>query len=148
MPAETPKQRDVKSRSAFSFFTTESLRVADLDTNGHVNNVSFLELFENVRNRFIRERTPLVRDETRTYMLVHLDIDFISELHWPGDADAACRIVELRRSSLVFGQAIFVGDRVAATGHAAVVNIDRVARRAAPFDERTREQLQALVGAQ
>lgn len=136
---------DLKTRASFDFFTTESLRIADLDLNGHVNNLTFLELFENVRNRFIQERTPLVRDEARTFMLVHLDVDFASEMHWPGTAEAACRVIEVRRSSLVFGQAIFVGERTTATGHAAIVNVDRKLRKAAPFDDEVRTRLEMLL---
>lgn len=145
MADTSPSALDLKSRASFDFFTTESLRIADLDLNGHVNNLTFLELFENARNRFLQERTPLVRDEARTYMLVHLDIDFASEMHWPGTPEAACRVIEVRRSSLVFGQAIFVGERAAAIGHAAIVNVDRKLRKAAPFDEETRAKLAALL---
>lgn len=140
-----PVALDLKARATFDFFTTESLRIADLDLNGHVNNLTFLELFENARNCFIKERTPLVRDEARTFMLVHLDIDFASEMHWPGNPEAACRVIEVRRSSLVFGQAIFVGERAAATGHAAIVNVDRKLRKAAPFEEGLRAHLEALL---
>jgi acyl-CoA thioester hydrolase len=145
MTDASPPAPDLKSRASFDFFTSESLRIADLDLNGHVNNLTFLQLFENARNRFLQERTPLVRDETRTYMLVHLDIDFAAEMHWPGTPEAACRVIEVRRSSLVFGQAVFVGDKATATGHAAIVNVDRRLRKASPFDEETRAKLAALL---
>ncbi len=136
---------DLALKSSFAFFTQESLRIADLDQNGHVNSIAFLQLFENVRNRFIAERTPLVRNDERTYMLLHLDADFRGELHYPGTVDAACRIVEVRRSTVVFGQALFEGERVAATGRAVTVNVDRVQRRAAPFAEAERELLLRLL---
>ena len=144
MATDPTQSLTLRQRGCFDFFTTDSLRIADLDQNAHVNNISFLELFENVRNRFIMERTPLVRDDARTYMLVHLDIDFVSELHYPGTPEAACRILEVRRSSLVFGQAIFVGERVAATGHAAIVHVDRITRKSLPFDDDIRAALNSL----
>ena len=142
--ADTPSF-DSKSRSSYDFFTTESLRIADLDQNGHVNNITFLELFENVRNRFIQDRTPLIRNDERTYMLVHLDIDYASELRYPGTVDAACRLTEVRRSSVVFTQAIFDGARLAASGHAAIVNVDRLIGKAAPFDDIVRAKLASLL---
>ncbi len=130
-----PPPLDLALRRSFDFFTHEHLRIADLDVNQHVNNVAILSLFENVRNRYIQEgRTPLVRDEHQTYMLVHLDVDYKSELHYPGVVDAACTVLELRRTSVVFGQAVFAGERVAAVGHAIVVSVDRISKRGRPFD--------------
>lgn len=126
---------DLGLRAAFDFFTHEHLRIADLDVNLHVNNVAMLSLFENVRNRYIQERTPLVRDAQTTYMLVHLDVDYKSELTYPGTVDAACTVLEVRRTSVVFGQAVFSGDRVAAVGHAIVVSVDRATKRGLPFTE-------------
>lgn len=140
-----PTGPDLRQRASFNFFTRENLRIADLDQNRHVNNLAMLALLENARNRYIEERTPLVRNERTTYMLVHLDSDFVGELHYPGDADAACRIVEVRRSSVVFGQALFDGDRVVATVRAVTVNVDLTQRKSAPFDEAARARLLALL---
>ncbi|GLK83750.1 acyl-CoA thioesterase [Ancylobacter defluvii] len=145
MSETTEPTIDLKLKASFDFFTTESLRISDLDQNGHVNNLAFLQLFENVRNRFIAGRTPLVRDDERTFMLVHLEADFVGELHYPGTVEAACRIVEVRRSSVVFGQALFDGGRVAATGRAVTVNVDRTQRRAAAFSEAERDMLLKLL---
>jgi len=136
--ASPPRGGQNWQRSAFNFFTRENLRISDLDQNQHVNNIAYLVLFENVRNQFIVQRTPFVRSEDFTYMLLHLDIDFAGELHYPGHVDAACRVEEVRRSTVVFSQAVFDGDRVAATGHAVVANIDRRLRRAVPFEEEAR----------
>ena len=145
MSETTEPTIDLKRKASFDFFTTESLRISDLDQNGHVNNLAFLQLFENVRNRFIAGRTPLVRDDERTFMLVHLEADFVGELHYPGTVEAACRIVEVRRSSVVFGQALFDGGRVAATGRAVTVNVDRTQKRAAAFSEAERDVLLKLL---
>lgn len=131
---------DLGLRASFDFFTHEHLRIADLDANLHVNHLAILSLFENVRNRYIQERTPLVRDDRTTYMLVHLDVDYRSELHHPGVVDAACTVLEVRRTSVVFGQAVFAGDRVAAMGHAIVTAVDRASKRGLPFTEEMRQR--------
>lgn len=136
---------DLKQRSSFAFFTQENLRIADLDQNGHVNNIAFLQLFENARNQFIAAHTPLIRNADRTYMLVHLEADFLGELHYPGTVYASCRIIEVRRSSVVFGQALFDGERVAATGRAVTVNVDRHQKRAAGFPDAERDALMRLL---
>lgn len=145
MDTATPPVLDLKQRASFEFFTRENLRVADLDQNGHVNNLAFLALLENARNRFIAERTPFERNARSTYMLVHMESDFLGELHYPGTVDAACRVIEVRRSSVVFGQALFEGERAAATARAVTVNVDRELRKAAPFSEEARAKLLALL---
>ena len=143
----TPPVIDLRQRSSFDFFTVEQLRFADLDLNGHVNNLSFLALMESARQQFITGRTPLVMTDTQTYMLVHLEVDFVGELHYPGAVQAACRVVEVRRSSVVFGQALFDGDRAVATLRAVTVNVDRRLRKAFPFSEDARMRLMDLQGA-
>ena len=145
--SETPPAIDLRQRSAFGFFTTEQIRFADLDLNGHVNNLSFLAMMESARQRFIAGHTPLVLNDEQTYMLVHLEVDFVGELHYPGAVEAACRVVEVRRSSVVFGQALFAGERAAATLKAVTVNVDRRIRKAAPFTDEAREKLLALLAA-
>ncbi len=142
---DSPTTPDLRQRAAFDFFTRESLRIADLDQNRHVNNLALLALLENARNRFIEERTPLVRNEQRTYMLVHLESDFIGELNYPGTPDAGCRVVEVRRSAVVFGQGLFDGERPIVTARAVTVNVDRTLRKAAPFDDEERAKLLALM---
>lgn len=135
---------DLRQTGSFDFFTTESLRIADLDMNAHVNNVAFIQLMENARNRFIDTRTPLKRGAKMTIMLVRFEVDFVSQLHYPGQVQAACRVLELRRSSLTFGQALFDGTRCAATARATIVNVDRAAQKAAPFTDEARAVLAAL----
>lgn len=136
---------DLRDRGSFDFFTCESLRIADLDMNGHVNNVAFIQLLENARNMFIATRSPLTRGARRTFMLVHFEVDFLGQLFHPGQPEAACRVSALRRSSLTFGQALFDGARCVATAKAVIVNVDRETGRAAPFSDTARQALEALV---
>nr|WP_246185041.1 thioesterase family protein [Paracoccus aestuariivivens] len=140
-----PSAPDLRDRAVFGFFTEESLRIADLDINGHVNNVAFIQLMENARNQFIDTQTPLKRSEKMTFMLVKFDVNFIGQLHYPGKVESACRVLELGRSSLTFGQALFDGARCAATARAVIVNVDRAAQKATPFTESGRLALEALL---
>ena len=85
--------------------------------------------------------------EAHTYMLVHLDVDFVGELHHPGTVHAGCRVIEVRRSSVVFGQALFDGERVVATLRAVTVNVDRALRKASAFPEDARARFMDMLGA-
>lgn len=141
-----PAAIDLTSRASFRFFQEDKLRFADIDRNGHVNNVAFLIFFENARVRFLEDHTPVRRGEHLSYMLVHLDIDYRTQLFYPGVVEGACRVVEVRRSSLVLGQALFSGEQAAATGHAVMVTVDRRINKAVPFPDEVRAQLEAMAG--
>ncbi len=53
---------DLADRGIYGFSTTENLRFADVDANGHINNGAFLELLENVRVAYLRQ---IVRTDCR-----------------------------------------------------------------------------------
>lgn len=124
---------DLTKRGTFSFFTEESLRFADLDHNGHVNNVAFTIFFENSRVRFLTELLTLPRTQSTGFVLAHLSIDYRAQLYYPGNVSAATRVVELRNSSVVLGQAIFRGEECVAHGHAIMVVIDKATKRGTPL---------------
>ncbi|MGE0154168.1 MAG: acyl-CoA thioesterase [Reyranellaceae bacterium] len=116
---------DLTRRGTFAFFTEESLRFADLDHNGHVNNVAFTIFFENARVRFLIEKLALPRSQPLGFVLAHLSIDYRAQLFYPGNVSAAARVVEVRNSSVVIGQAIFRDEACVAHGHAVMVTIDK-----------------------
>src|SRR5690606_30679253 len=114
MPDTAPSARrgwygsfDLTRRDTFRFFTEESLRFADLDHNGHVNNVAFTVFFENARVRFLIERLPVDQPHSQSFVLAHLSIDYRAQLYYPGQVSAAARVVEIRNSSIVIAQSIF-----------------------------------------
>ncbi|SDX69926.1 Acyl-CoA thioesterase FadM [Albimonas donghaensis] len=136
---------DLADRASFDLFTEERLRIADLDMNGHVNNVAVIQLMENARNLLLATRTPLTRGPKRTFMLVRFEVDFRGELFHPGAPEAACRLLKLGSKSLTLGQAVFDGARATATGQAVIVNVDRITGRATPFSVEARAALEALL---
>lgn len=140
MPDSTPAAKrgwygpfDLSQRATFSFFTEESLRFADMDHNGHVNNVAFTIFFENSRVRFLVDRLALPRTDSTSFVLAHLSIDYRAQLYYPGKVSAATRVVEVRNSSVVLGQAIFRDDACVAHGHAIMVVIDKPSGRGVPL---------------
>lgn len=140
MTAQSPTARrgwygpyDLTVRSSFRFLTEENLRFADLDHNGHVNNVAFTVFFENSRVRYLTEILPLPRTHGLGFVLAHLSIDYRAQLYYPGSVSAGTRVVEVRKSSVVLGQSVFRGDESVAAGHAVMVVIDRETGRGVPI---------------
>ncbi len=152
MTASSPVQRrgwygsfDLTQPATFAYFIDESLRFADMDRNGHINNVAFAVFFENARVRYLGEVFAAAEQNRTGFVLAHLSIDFLAQMFYPGSVRSGVRLVEVRRSSVVIGQAVFRDGQATAVGHAVMVVADKDSGRALPFDPALRARLDALV---
>jgi acyl-CoA thioester hydrolase len=133
---------DLTDASVFGHLTSETLRFGDVDANGHINNVAYLVLFENARVTYIARHVRFMRERGLSTVVAHLDIDFRRQMYFPGTVRAAARLVEVRRSSYVLGQAIFDDEgRCVASGHAVVVAYDPASGRGQPIPDDIRREL-------
>jgi acyl-CoA thioester hydrolase len=120
------------------------IRFADLDPQGHVNNTVFATYFETGRVTLLRGPKDLLNPPGATSVLARLDINFLKELHWPGEVEIGTGTVEIGRSSYTFLQAVFCNGQCAATGRATMVMIDAATRKARPLPEEVLEKLERL----
>jgi len=133
---------DLTDPSAFGHLTHETLRFGDVDSNGHVNNVAFVVLFENARVTYIAQHMSFMREQGLSTVVAHVDIDFRRQMFFPGTVRAGARLIEVRRSSFVLGQAIFDQEgRCAADGHAVIVAYDRASGRGRTIPDDIRREL-------
>ncbi|MBI1204630.1 MAG: acyl-CoA thioesterase [Rhodopseudomonas sp.] len=109
------------------------VRFGDLDAQGHVNNAVFATYFESGRVALFRDRDLGIGVANATYVLVRQEIDFLNELHWPGDVEIGTALADVGRSSFVMTQAIFNGDVCVAANRATLVMLDTVTRRSRPL---------------
>jgi acyl-CoA thioester hydrolase len=109
------------------------IRYADLDPQGHVNNAVFATYFESGRVAMFRNPDLGIGVLNATYVLVRQEIDFLNELHWPGDVEIGTALVEFGRSSFTVVQTIFEGEICAAAGRATLVMLDATTRKARPL---------------
>jgi acyl-CoA thioester hydrolase len=77
-------------------------------------------------------------------VLARLDINFLRELHWPGQVEIGTGVAEIGRSSFTFLQAIFHDGACAATGRATMVMIDMASRKARPLPPEALARLEAI----
>jgi acyl-CoA thioester hydrolase len=112
---------------------TDIIRFADLDAQGHVNNAVFATYFESGRVSLFRKPDLGIGVPGATFVLVRQEIDFLRELHWPGNVTIGTALLERGRSSFVMTQAIFNGAACAAAGRATLVMVDTATRRPTPL---------------
>ena len=132
---------DLADRGIYGFATTENLRFADLDANGHINNGSFIELLENARVAYLR---TIVRSGLPRFRLVigRIEADFKRQMFYPGTATACARLIEAHDRKCVVGQALFDGEgHCTALQKVIMVSLDEQTHRATPFDPAVRAAL-------
>lgn len=133
---------DLTDRGIYGFATTENLRFADVDANGHINNGSFIELLENARVSYLRQ---IVRSGLPRFRLVigRLEADFRRQMFYPGTATACARLVEVHERKALIGQALFDADgNCTATQRVTMVSLNEETHRSTPFDPSVRAALE------
>ena len=135
---------DLADRAIYGFATTENLRFADVDANGHVNNGSFIELLENARVSYLR---LIVRAGLPRFRMVvgRIEADFKRQMFYPGSATACCRLIEAHDRKCVVGQALFDDKgQCTAVQKVIMVSLNEETHRATPFEPAVRTVLDRL----
>jgi acyl-CoA thioester hydrolase len=142
--ASAKPARIVPRIEQFPARTSDVIRFADLDPQGHVNNVVFATFFETGRVMFLRQPGNVLNPPGTTSVLARLDISFIREMHWPGTVEIGTGVEQIGRSSYTFLQAIFCEGHCAGTGRATMVMIDAATRKAHPLPAEVLARLEML----
>ena len=141
---------DLADRGIYGFATSEHLRFADVDANGHVNNGAFIELMENARVSYLRQivRPHGVKGGLPRFRLVigRIEADFKRQMFFPGTATACARLIEASDRKVVIGQALFDGEsHCTAVQKVIMVSLNEDTHRSMPFDSTVRAALDKLV---
>ncbi|MGE0768102.1 MAG: acyl-CoA thioesterase [Hyphomicrobiaceae bacterium] len=121
----------------YPLHTTEKLRFADTDCNGHISNAVFAVCCQNVRMELLHDPSRIPLPFNAQFVIARLEIDFLGEMRWPGSVVIGTRCDHVGRSSLLMTQALFVDGRCAANARSTVVLMDRATRRATPLPPET-----------
>ena len=135
---------DLADRGIYGFSTSENLRFADVDANGHVNNGAFIELLENARVSYLRR---IVRSGLPRFRLVigRIEADFKRQMFYPGTATACARLIEAHERKCVIGQGLFDGDgHCTAVQRVIMVSLNEETHRSTRFEPAVRDMLDRL----
>jgi acyl-CoA thioester hydrolase len=126
--------------------TSEKLRFADTDRNGHITNSVFAVCCQNARMELLCDPRRVPIPSGTQFVVARLLLEFRAEMHWPGTVEVGTRIDRIGRSSVMLNQALFVGDGCVATSESLAVLIDATTRRPTPLPPQVVEALQPIVG--
>ncbi|NRG18758.1 acyl-CoA thioesterase [Rhizobiales bacterium] len=130
----------------FPVRTSDKLRYADTDRQGHVNNAVFATFLETGRvELFFNPETGPLAKESAAFVIASLKLDFLSEINWPGTVDIGTRVLKVGRSSMTLDQAIFQNDACVARAQTVIVQMDEATRRSTPLSKDVLQRLGALI---
>ena len=130
------------SRADFQRWQRITLRWADNDAYGHVNNTIYYQWFDSAVNAMLVEEGLLdIAAGDPICLVVGTACDYFAALSFPGSVDVGLTIAELGRSSVRYRLGVFAegAETAAAAGSFVHVAVDRADRRPVPWPDRWRE---------
>ncbi len=143
MTETKPLRRPAPRPQDYPHRTVETIRFGDLDRQNHINNAVFATFFESGRVIILYGEEYGLIVPGASFVLAHLSIDFLDEMHWPGEVEICTAIAAVGNSSLRLDQALFVKDACVATAENTLVLVDKATRRPRPFGPEYAERIRA-----
>lgn len=135
------------ARDAYRYFTTITMRWADNDAYGHVNNTVYYEWFDTAVNRWLVGEGLLdIEHGDPIGLVVQTGCSYFTPIAFPGEVDVGIAVDRLGSSSVTYRIGVFAPgfDGPAAQGHFTHVYVGRDCRRPAPLPQDWRRKLEAL----
>nr|WP_315591855.1 thioesterase family protein [uncultured Cupriavidus sp.] len=123
------------------FSSRLKLRNADTDQFRHVNNAAVATLLEEARMAIFTDDGLSNCMHDKHVVVVHLAIDFIAEIFYPGEIEVRTMPVSAGNTSFELTQALYAGEKLCARASATCVLMDSNQSRPTPLPQRLRQHL-------
>src|SRR6516165_4437274 len=124
----------------------DKLRYSDMDALGHINNAVYTTVLETRRAALLSHpEINAWENEQFTFVIARLEVDYRSEVRWPGLVHVGTAVKSIGNSSMVLQQALFFEDVCVVTAQSVMVQVDRHAHRPAAIGVATRAVLQSFM---
>lgn len=137
-PSTEVKRAGPYSKSDFRYFETITLRWADNDSYGHVNNAHYYSFFDTAVDGFLMHHAmrSVLAGEYQT-LVVASECRYLRQVSSPGIIQVGVRLGRLGRSSIVYEVAVFndEADEAAAQGLFVHVCVNRATQRPVDIPE-------------
>ena len=123
----------LSDRARFRSWNTDKLRLTDLDPQYHVNNAVFAVLYTSGRHDFIYTHVRPLVEKSDMFAMAKITIEYLAEMHYPGEVEVGTLIRRLGRTSITFGHGMFKDGKCVSVAEAVMVLLDPATRRAKPM---------------
>ena len=136
-----------RGRATYRIFRNITLRWADNDAYGHVNNTVYYEWFDSAVNQWLVEQGLLnISDGDPIGLVVETGCAYFAPLSFPGDVEVGIAVERLGNTSVTYRIGVFGAgsNDASAQGHFTHVYVDREGRRPAELPGEWRSRLESL----
>ena len=127
------RQTPNKNIGAYPIRSIEKLRFADTDRNGHFSTAVFAISCQNGRMEVLPDPNRAPVPNGAHFVIARLELDFPTEMHWPGTVEIGTCVEHIGRRSIVLMQGLFIRGRCVGPANSIVVLIEAATRRATPL---------------
>lgn len=138
---------DLTLRESFRHWSPVIIRYSDQDAMAHVNNTALATYVEAARTAYIYDIIQRSGAEGMEFILARLVIDYLRELHYPGQVEVGARVTRVGTKSLTTGYGIFRGEVCVATSECVNVFYDLATRKTRTPPDSVRAVLMAELNA-
>lgn len=134
-------------RAQFSSWHDITLRWADNDVYGHVNNTVYYQWFDSAVNALLVGEGLLdIVAGDPICLVVGTSCNYFAPLSFPGEVEVGLAVAELGRSSIHYNLGVFAkgAEEAAAAGTFVHVAVDRAGRRPVPWPDAWRQVLEGI----
>lgn len=134
-------------RDSFARWQRITLRWADNDAYGHVNNTVYYQWFDSAVNALLVGEGLLdIEGGDPICLVVGTACDYFAPLSFPGEVEVGLSVAELGRSSVRYRLGVFAAEsaEAAASGSFVHVAVSREGRRPVPWPDAWRRVLETL----
>ncbi|QFT32063.1 acyl-CoA thioesterase YbgC [Labrenzia sp. THAF82] len=128
--------------SDFPLRAIDKLRYADTDRQGHINNAVFATFLETGRVEVIFGQA--LTDAGASFVIARLELDFLSEVNWPGEVEIGTSVLDIGRNSFRLFQSVFQDGSPVAKAVTVIVQMNESTRKSHPLTEEARQKLEKL----
>ena len=130
--------------NAYPSHTTDKIRFADTDRQGHVNNACFATFLETGRVELLYAQETSITAPGCVFVIVQLNVALKAELQWPGVVDIGTGVTKLGNSSIGLAQGLYQNGNLAAIAETVIVQIDELTKKPMPLSIHARDFLEKL----
>ncbi|QDP18719.1 acyl-CoA thioesterase [Sphingomonas xanthus] len=140
-------RESARPRASYRWFDRISMRWADNDAYGHVNNTVYYAWFDTAVNRWLVETGLLdIEQGDPIGLVVATGCSYFAPLNFPGEVEVGIAVERLGRSSVTYRLGVFAPDQdePSAQGHFTHVYVDRTERRPTTLPDSWRARLETI----
>lgn len=115
---------------------------SDSDALGHINHLAVARWFEVARSSLYRHLFPNFLDVTDFLVMVHMDVDYVSETSLDGEVTIKTEIAKIGNTSFTVSQEAWQNDRLCSRGNFAIVYFDLENRKPQKIDDDLKRKIE------